>query len=133
VRGETYRVRYRAQNFNGWGPYSAIGYIKAATVPGTPPAPLFVSSAATSLTLQFIPPDDNGGSTISSYKLSMDTIQATPSFSVIYSGTALSVTLTTADGLVTGTTYRFILQAVNAFGDSDASEETRVALGRVPT
>lgn len=65
--GLEYRVLYRASNFNGWGPYSSVGYIVAATVPGTPPAPVYVSSTSSDLTLQFIPPTENGGSVISSY------------------------------------------------------------------
>jgi|LauGreDrversion4_2_1035121.scaffolds.fasta_scaffold01782_4 hypothetical protein len=38
-----------------------------------------------------------------------------------------------SDGLVPGTIYRFVLVATNAFGDSDQSLETRVALGNLPT
>jgi hypothetical protein len=53
---------------------------------------------------------------------------------MVYSGTALSYTIATSGGLVTtGTTYRFKIQAVNAYGDSDYSEETRVALGNLPS
>ena len=80
VRGNSYRVRYRAQNFNGWGPWSEVGYIKAASKPSTPAAPIYIDSDATKISLQFIPPDDNGGATISSFKLWMDTIQAVPNF-----------------------------------------------------
>ncbi len=38
-----------------------------------------------------------------------------------------------SDGLVSGTIYRFVLVATNAFGDSDQSLETRVAHGNLPT
>lgn len=51
----------------------------------------------------------------------------------MFSGNTLTKTLTVAaDGLVAGTTYRFILKASNEFGDSDASEETIIAVGRLP-
>lgn len=114
VRGNIYRVRYRAQNFNGWGDFSDVGYIKAATTPSTPPAPLYYDSDSTMIILQFIPPTDNGGSTISGYKLWMDTIQAVDSFSIVYTGNSLQHTLTVlGDSLVAGTTYRFKLQASN--------------------
>jgi len=91
VRGNSYRVRYRAQNFNGWGSWSDVGYIRAASIPSIPPAPLYVSSDADELNLQFIPPDDNGGATIQSYALWMDTIQAVPNFQRVYLGSSLSV------------------------------------------
>ena len=28
-----YRYKYRARNFNGWGPFSEIGYLFAASAP----------------------------------------------------------------------------------------------------
>ncbi len=62
----------------------------------------------------------------------MDTIQSTPSYALIYSGSALTATLYPSDGLTVGVTYRFILTATNEYGASDYSEETRVALGILP-
>lgn len=50
----------------------------------------------------------------------------------MYSGNSFSHTVSTADGLTTGVTYRYILKAVNQFGDSLQSKETRVALGNLP-
>lgn len=73
--GAQYRVRYRAQNFNGWGEFSDVAYILAATVPDKPNAPKYVSSTSTSIRLLFIPPANNGGSVILGYKLFYDTIQ----------------------------------------------------------
>lgn len=73
-RSLVYRVRYRAQNFNGWGPYSDVGYIKAGTIPTIPPAPIYVSSTSTSITFQFLTPEDDGGSIITGFKLFSDTI-----------------------------------------------------------
>ena len=34
--GKTYRFRYRAKNIHGWGDYSEVSYILAATVPSSP-------------------------------------------------------------------------------------------------
>lgn len=82
---------------------------------------------------QFVPPDDNGGAEISAYTLYYDTIQSTENYNSIYSGSDLSVTLTTSDGLAAGTIYRFVLVATNTFGDSEQSEEVRSALGTLPT
>ena len=89
-RGLIYRVRYRAQNFNGWGLYSEIGYILAAQAPSVPPAPVYLGSTATTINLQFIPPADNGGAEISSYTLWIDTIQPIPAFRVSYTGPSLT-------------------------------------------
>lgn len=37
--GFTYRLRYRAHNAQGWGQYSPIGQVLAATIPGATSAP----------------------------------------------------------------------------------------------
>lgn len=36
-----YRFRFRVRNVNGWSSFSPISYIKAATKPERPPAPVF--------------------------------------------------------------------------------------------
>lgn len=40
VSGTVYGFRVRARNIFGWGPYSAVSYIKAARMPATPLAPV---------------------------------------------------------------------------------------------
>jgi len=72
--GAEYRFRYRAKNFNGWGPLSEIAYHYAATVPGIPYAPKYVSSSASEIKLQFISPDDSGGSALTEFEVHYDTI-----------------------------------------------------------
>lgn len=37
-QGAVYRVRYRARNAYGWGPYSAVAAILAAQAPNQPPS-----------------------------------------------------------------------------------------------
>ena len=71
----TYRFRYRATNFNGWGPFSDMAYILAATVPGIPPAPVYVSSTSTTTTFAFLEPSDLGGSPFTGFKLYVDILQ----------------------------------------------------------
>ena len=44
--GAQYRFRYRAKNFNGWGPFGDVAYILAATVPDAPDAPRYISSTS---------------------------------------------------------------------------------------
>jgi len=53
--GTLYRFRFRARNVNGWSSFSPISYIKAATVPRRPPAPVFNTATATSITLDLYP------------------------------------------------------------------------------
>ena len=62
VKGLVYRFRGRCANVNGWSAWSAITYIEAAVKPSAPPPPTFVSANSTSITLQFKPPLDDGGS-----------------------------------------------------------------------
>lgn len=79
-----------------------------------------------------MPPTESGGSIVTSFKLEYDEIEALPSFTTIYEGNDLVVTVGETDGLVRGEQYRFILKAVNFFGESEPSIETFVALGRRP-
>jgi hypothetical protein len=52
---------------------------------------------------------------------------------MVYQGASLAVVLNgTASGLSVGEIYRFRVQAVNEFGDSDFSENIRASLGSVP-
>lgn len=133
-RGRQYRLRYRALNFNGWGPFSEIGYIKAATVPSIPPAPVLYGSTASTITLLIVPPTDDGGVIITIYKLWFDTLQTIPGYQLAYTGSSTSVTLNAADiGLLSSTIYRFKVQATNEFGDSDYSEDLKASLGSVPS
>jgi hypothetical protein len=137
VASQEYRFRYRAQNFNGWGPFSDISYYIAATVPNRPPPPLYISSTATTTTLQFIEPEILGGSPLTSFILYVDTLSALQTeidYVMIYNGTQTQYTVTDQDagGLTTGTIYRYVLKANNVFGASIQSEEIRVALGSLP-
>lgn len=77
-RGLEYRARYRAMNFNGWGPYSAVAYIEAAGVPQKPPTPGYVSSTSTDIIIQLYPTADDGGTTISAYELWVDSVSLHP-------------------------------------------------------
>jgi hypothetical protein len=72
--GLEYRLRYRAQHFNGWGPLSDIAYIVAAGIPLKPPAPLYVSTTSTHATVMLLQTPDDAGADISSYELYIDEI-----------------------------------------------------------
>jgi hypothetical protein len=68
-QGTLYRLRVRARNAIGWGPYSQIAYIRAANKPAQPPQLQYVSSTSTTVTLSIPRSQDNGGSPITGYKL----------------------------------------------------------------
>lgn len=81
-----YRLRYRAKNYNGWGPYSDISYYVTASKPNAPPAPVYMSSNATSTTLKFLSPINDGGSPILGFKLYVDIIQLNSNYRLVYQG-----------------------------------------------
>ena len=51
VKGRQHRFRYRARNFVGWGPFSDVSAVLAATVPVAPLKPLFVTFSGNLLTM----------------------------------------------------------------------------------
>ena len=134
TRGAMYRIRYRAQNMNEWGPLSDTALLQAATVPSTPPAPIYYpdSSSSTQIYLGFVPPSDNGWAEISGYLLYIviDTILSAQTQTLIYNRTNLFWNVdSTTYSLVAGTTYKFTLKAVNKFGSSGKSQYVLAALG----
>lgn len=65
--GTTYGFRVRARNIFGWGPYSAVTYIKAAREPDVPAAPTTsIDSETGGVEIAWIAPDERGD-TITSY------------------------------------------------------------------
>lgn len=61
--GLYYRVRYRAKNAIGWGPYSDIAYILSARIPDTPVPPTITLWNGVNIRIVFYLPF-NGGSEI---------------------------------------------------------------------
>jgi len=67
VSGTQYGFRVRARNIFGWGPYSAVTYIKAAREPGVPIAPTTsIDSATGGVAIAWTAPDARGD-TITAY------------------------------------------------------------------
>jgi hypothetical protein len=67
--GGLYRFRYRARNVNGWSSFSAIAYIRAATVPARPSSPTLDLVDSTSISVTIRKVLDDGGSYVSGYQL----------------------------------------------------------------
>ena len=72
MKGTTYRYMYRARNINGWGDFSEVGYLFAASVPARPQAPSLVSVDDGEISLQLFTSEDTGGNDLTAYELWMD-------------------------------------------------------------
>ena len=119
TRGNTYGFRYKARNAYGWGEYSEVVTLLAATEPATPGlAPTFTSSTDTDLTIGLsVNAVENNGSVI--LEFSLEVSDGADAFAVVtsYDAVSSSHTLTVDhDGLVTGTVYRLRYRARNAIG-----------------
>lgn len=124
-----YGFKYRARNLLGYGPYSDVTYVTAATVPSTPPKPTVASADATQIFLTLGPSIDNGGVAVDSYELRMTTPSITDVGSYVKASMLMSHQLTVgADSLTVGEIYTFSFRSHNAKGYSAWSEAVSVAL-----
>lgn len=88
------------------------------TVPGSPTLSANPSSA-TSIILSWIPPSNDGGSSITGYKIEYG--NGTSSFSVLIANTGNSQTEYIHRGLVTGASYTYRVSAINSLGTGNPS------------
>ncbi len=137
VKGREHRFRYRARNHIGWGAFSDVSAVLAATVPAIPKKPLFVGFTGALMKLAIQPSPDHGGSSIIKYELWVDKgDDFTSTFDKMtnYLGTSLTFDVSPLDALVKfkGRIYRFKTLALNSIGYSDFSEISYIAYGDVP-
>jgi len=133
--GGIYRLTFRAKNINGWSLFSPISNIKAATKPQRPPAPTFYSATSTSVTINMYRSSEDGGDLILDYELWRNTGGSSTTYVNVtsYDGVSMSWTVSvSSDGLVSGTIYKFMTVATNAFGTSDFSDELNVGVSSFP-
>ena len=126
---KTYYARVRAENGVGHSGWVQSDNVTLAPTAPPAPAPPAVSTAATSVTLTWEAPVDDGGSAVTSYsvryrKQNADLTWPTAWTTHTRSGTGTTVT-ETISGLTTGSAYQFQVSAANAVGTSDWSASTQ--------
>lgn len=123
INGTTYYFVVKATNPGGVSAASNEVSATPKTVPG-PPTGVTASASNRQATVSFTVPADNGGSPITGY-----IITSNPG-NVTAAGTDTSITIT---GLTNGTTYIFMVQAVNAAGNSPASSASNAVTPYKPS
>jgi subtilisin family serine protease len=112
ANGTSYTFSVQAINAIGTGPASAASNaVTPATVPGAPTIGAATAGNAQA-TVSFIAPGSNGGSPITSYRVTSNPGGVTRT----RAGSPQTVT-----GLANGTSYTFTVQAINAIGTGPAS------------
>jgi Fibronectin type III domain len=110
TNGVRYYFRVRAHNRAGWGRFSAAVKAVPRTVPTAPRSPT-ATPGNKAVTLAWLRPSSNGGSTVDQYRVQRAV--AGGSWKTIASPTTRSYTAT---GLANGTRYYFRIRAHNAAG-----------------
>jgi hypothetical protein len=126
--GTTYTFTVTAINEAGTGPESSKSNAvtpTAATVPGAPTG-VSATAGAGSATVNWTAPSSNGGSAITSYKITP--FKAGVAQSPVTA--EASATSTTILGLTVGSSYTFTVAATNAVGTGSASSQSNAV---VPT
>lgn len=119
--GYLYSFRARGVNRVGCGAYSepTLTTSTKADLPHTPARPTLVHSTLRSLTLQWAPPEDDGGTAITGYTLHLLTEDR-------FIDVGRSTISYVWEGLFPGRSYRLRVRAVNSVGISDFSEPNRI-------
>ena len=122
ANGDSYTFTVTATNSTGTGPASAPSNAAVPTAPAATPGASVLTMATggnAQVVLDWTAPSNNGGSPIIGYNILRGTTSGSETLL-----TSVGSTLTFTDtGLTNGTTYYYEIQAVNAVGDSVASNE----------
>ena len=139
TKGAIYRVRYRASNQIGSGPWGDIAYLRVAQKPQPPTQPIVTYFDNTRISLKLSISSDDGGSGIISYHLFIDEGLFGSMFEEVtdYDGHAQTYSLNVGQvvGSITMAQSKFYTikyLALNAVGLSQDSTYTYIALARAP-
>lgn len=126
TNGIAYTLRVTANNASG----SAASLGRSVVPTGTPsrPANQSYSAGDGSVSINFSPPENNGGMAVTNYAYSTDN-----GLTWLTRSPASTVSPITIPGLTNGTTYSIKLRAINPFGAGDISLPITVVPGIVAT
>ncbi|HXW78606.1 MAG TPA: fibronectin type III domain-containing protein, partial [Acidimicrobiales bacterium] len=126
TNGTTYYFEVTAVNGVGEGPVSNEAFNTPVNVPGAPTG-LSATGGNSEVVLNWSVPANDGGSAITSYNIYRGTSSGGESLLTSSTGTSH-----TATGLTNGTTYYFVVTAVNGAGESLVSNEVSATPATVP-
>ena len=122
--GTTRHYRISAINSVGTGNPSNVANATTdaenATVSNAPTSLTATSAGSTSINLSWTAPSDNGGATITGYKIEVSP-NGTSSWTDLVANTGSTQTTYTHSGLAAGTTRHYRVSAINSVGTSDPS------------
>ena len=130
VNGTPYFFVVKAVNAVGESAASNEASTTPATVPGAPTG-LSATSGNAEASLAWTAPSSDGGSPITGYNIYVGTATAAESGTPV-NGTPVIGTSYTVTGLVNGTPYFFVVKAINAVGESVASNEASATPATAP-
>lgn len=112
-KGTQLYARIRAHNGVDWSPYSSgRSFFTGTTAPGEMSAPTVDSITATVASVNWFPPTDSGGATITHYEVQRSESSSFTSPTI----TSDTASPTPLSGLLPGTTYYVRVRAVNPTG-----------------
>ena len=131
--GTTYLFRYRVMNENGWGDFSPVTLITAATVPSSPPKPVVTSATSSAIILSFSLSSFDGGAPLTTYQLYVNDWGGRSEHTTLvtgYTGATLAYSFSSTDmpTITSGSIWVFKFRVTNSIGDYADSWIITVAL-----